>query len=81
MAITNKKEYNKVFTKVSGDSTRTFRLGKEKPMFHKYHNKKRRKGTIFKNYHATRRKENLHRSDRTIPNYINQRIQVHSNTV
>ena len=81
MSSTNKKKYNKVFTKVSGYSTWTFRPGKEKPMSHKDYNKKTRKDKICKNYHATRRRENPHILDRTIPNYIKQRIQVHYHTV
>ena len=49
MENTNKKKYTKVFTKISGYSTRPFRHGKEKPTFQKEHNKKTRKGTICKN--------------------------------
>ena len=51
-----------------------------KKKFHKEHNTKTRKGKIRKNYHTTRRRKNLHRSDRAIPNYIKQRIHVHSHT-
>ena len=81
MTSTNKNYYNKVFTKVSGDSTSPFRPGTEKPMFHKEQNKKTIKNTIGEKYHPARRRENIHISDGKTPNYIKNRIQVNYNTV
>ena len=70
MARTNKKKYNIIFTKVIGDSNRPYRPGNE-------YTKKTRQGTIFKKNYTTKRRKNIQGSDRMIPDYIKQRIQVH----